>query len=296
MPRIAANGIEIEYAIRGAEDAQPLLMINGLGTQLISWPDALLDGLAEAGFRVVVYDNRDSGLSTDFDSFGPADIPAAFKAARAKEPVNAPYNLEDLADDAAGLLDALGIPAAHIVGSSNGGAIAQIFAYRHKAKTLSLASIMATSGRRGLPRPSEAATAWLNKPRKQNASREEFIAEALDTASINGSPGFPRDEAAIRARAGAMYDRAYRPFGHGRQLLASIASADGRVTHLGEIAAPTIVIHGSDDPLVPVGCGEDVKNSVPGADMVVIPGMAHDYPAGAIADIVAAVRSNANRA
>lgn len=296
MPRIAANGIEIEYAIRGAEDAQPLLMINGLGTQLISWPDALLDSLAEAGFKVIVYDNRDSGLSTDFDSFGPADIPAAFKAARAKEPVNAPYNLEDLADDAAGLLDALGIPAAHIVGSSNGGAIAQIFAYRHKAKTLSLASIMATSGRRGLPRPSETATAWLNKSRKQNASRAEFVAEALETSAILGSPGFPRDEAAIRARAGAMYDRAYRPFGHGRQLLASIASADGRVAHLGEISAPTIVIHGADDPLVPVGCGEDVKTSVAGADMVVIPGMAHDYPAGAVADIVAAVRSNANRA
>lgn len=296
MPKTAANGIEIEYAIRGADDGAPLLMINGLGTQLISWPDALLDALAEAGFRVIVYDNRDSGLSTNFDDFGPADIPAAFKAARAKEPVNAPYNLEDLSDDAAGLLDALDIPAAHIVGSSNGGAIAQIFAYRHKAKTLSLASIMATSGRRGLPRPTEAATAWLNKPRKAKANREEFIAEALETAAINGSPGFPRDEAAIRARAGAMYDRAYLPGGHGRQLLASIASADGRVPHLPEIAAPTVVIHGAEDPLVPVGCGEDVKNAVPGATMTVIPGMAHDYPAGAVADIVAAVRANADRA
>lgn len=296
MSKTAANGIEIEYEIRGSEDAEPLLMINGLGTQLISWPDALLDGLADAGLRVIVYDNRDSGLSTDFDSFGPADIPAAFKAARAKEPVDAPYNLEDMADDGAGLLDALGVASAHVVGSSNGGAIAQIFAYRHKAKTRSLASIMATSGRRGLPRPTEAATAWLNKPRKQNASREEFIAEALDTASINGSPGFPRDEAAIEARAGALYDRAYRPFGHGRQLLASIASADGRVPHLPEIAAPTAVIHGADDPLVPVGCGEDVKASVSNATMTVIPGMAHDYPAGAIPDIVAAIRQNADRA
>lgn len=296
MPKAKANGIEIEYAIRGADDAQPLLMVNGLGTQLISWPDALLDGLAGAGFRVIVYDNRDSGLSTDFDDFGPADIPAAFKAARAKEPVNAPYNLEDMADDAAGLLDALGIGAAHVVGSSNGGAIAQIFAYRHKVKTLSLASIMATSGRRGLPRPSEAATVWLNKARKQNATREEFIAEALETASINGSPGFPKDDAAIRARAGALYDRAYRPFGHGRQLLASIASADGRVPHLPEISTPTVVIHGADDPLVPVGCAEDVRDTVPGATMTVIPGMAHDYPAGAVAEIVAAIRTNAGRA
>ncbi len=296
MPRTKANGIDIAYEIRGAEAGQPLLMINGLGTQLITWPDAFLDGLATAGFRVIVYDNRDSGLSTNFDAFGPADIPAAFKAARAKEPVNAPYKLEDMADDAAGLLDALGSPAAHIVGSSNGGAIAQIFAYRHKAQTLSLASIMATSARRGLPRSSEAATAWLNTPRKKSASREEFIAEALDSATVIGSPGFPRDEAAIRARAGAMYDRAYQPGGHGRQLLASIASADGRVAHLGEISAPTVVIHGAEDPLVPVGCGEDVKNSIPGATMTVIPGMAHDYPAGAVPDIVAAIRANANRA
>ena len=296
MPSIAANRIEIEYDIRGADDAAPLLMINGLGTQLISWPDELLDGLADCGFRVIIYDNRDSGLSTNFDAFGPADIPAAFKAARAKEPVNAAYNLEDMADDGAGLLKALGIPAAHIVGSSNGGAIAQIFAYRHKAMTLSLASIMATSGRRGLPRPTEAATAWLNKPRKAQANRDEFIAEALATASINGSPGFPSDEAAISARAGALYDRAYRPMGHGRQLLASIASADGRVSHLASIMAPTAVIHGTDDPLVPVGCGEDVRDTVPGATMTVIPGMAHDYPMGAVPDIVAAVRTNADRA
>ena len=296
MTKVAANGIEIEYDMRGPEDGAPLLLVNGLGTQLISWTDALLDGLVAAGFRVIVYDNRDSGLSTNFDDFGPADIPAAFKAARAKEPVNAPYNLEDLSDDAAGLLDALGIPAAHIVGSSNGGAIAQIFAYRHKAKTLSLASIMATSGRRGLPRPTEAATAWLNKPRKATANRDEFIAEALDTAAINGSPGFPRDEAAISARAGALYDRAYRPGGHGRQLLASIASGDGRAPHLGEITAPTVVIHGADDPLVPVGCGEDVKNSIPGATMTVIDGMAHDYPEGAIPKIIAAIQRNTARA
>jgi pimeloyl-ACP methyl ester carboxylesterase len=296
MPKTAANGITIEYEIRGSESGSPLLLINGLGTQLISWTEALLGGLVESGFRVIIYDNRDSGLSTDFDEFGPADIPAAFKAARSKQPVNAPYNLDDMADDAAELLNALNIPAAHIVGSSNGGAIAQIFAYRHKSKTLSLASIMATSGRRGLPRPTEAATAWLNKPRKRKANREDFIAEALDSAETIGSPGFRRNEAAIRIRAGTLYDRAYKPGGHGRQLLASIASADSRVSHLEEIKAPTVVIHGADDPLVPVGCGEDVKNSIAGATMTVIPGMAHDYPDEAVPTIVAAIRKNADRA
>ncbi len=296
MPRIAANGIQIEYEVHGPDAGPPLLLINGLGTQLISWVSELLDGLTQEGFRVIIFDNRDSGLSTDFDHFGPADIPAAFKAARAKEPVKTPYNLDDMADDAAALLEALEIPSAHIAGSSNGGAIAQIFAYRHKDKTLSLASIMATSGRRGLPRPTEKATAWLNKPRKTKSSRAEFIAEALETARTIGSPGFPLDETAVNARAGALFDRAYKPGGHGRQLLASIASSDTRVAHLNEIKAPTTIIHGADDPLVPVGCGEDVKNSIEGATMTVISGMGHDYPSGAVPTIVDAIKKNADRA
>ncbi len=296
MPQADANGIKIEYEAYGPEDGEVVLMIGGLGTQLISWPKSMIDGLAGRGFRVVAFDNRDSGLSTKFDDWGPADIKGAFAAARAKEKVKAPYTLEDMADDAAGLLDALGVQAAHIVGSSNGGAIAQIFAIRHPEKTLSLTSMIATSGRRGLPRPSEAANAWLNKPRKPTLTREEFIAEALETASVNGSPGFPRDEAAIRDRAGRMYDRSYYPMGHGRHLLASIASADSRVAGLPGIKAPTQVIHGREDPLVPLPCGEDVAKSIPGARLLVIDGMAHDYPEPAIPRIVEAIAENAKRA
>jgi len=296
MARIRANGIEIEYASVGEESHPALLLINGLGTQLISWPESLVRGLAAEGFRVIVFDNRDAGLSSKFSDAGPADIPAAFAAARAKQPVPAPYTLEDMADDGAGLLDALGIPAAHIVGSSNGGAIAQIFAIRHPGKTLSLASIMATSGRRGLPRPTEAAQAWLNTPRKANLSREEFMDEAVQSARVIGSPGFPRDEAAIRARAAQLYDRCYYPLGHGRHLLASIASGDSRVAGLGGIKAPTIVIHGEKDPLVPVAQGEDVRNSIPGATMTVIEGMAHDYPEPAVPRIISAIVGNARRA
>ena len=296
MARAKANGIEIEYEVTGPEDGPAVLLINGLGTQLISWPEALVRGLAAHGFRVIAFDNRDAGLSTRFDAAGPADLAAAFAAARAKQPVPAPYRLEDMADDAAGLLDALGIAAAHVVGSSNGGAIAQIFAIRHPDKTLSLTSIMATSGRRGLPRPSEAANAWLGKPRNPNATRGEFMEEAVETARVIGSPGFPRDEAAIRAQAGRLYDRAYYPLGHGRQLLASIASGDGRCARLGEIKAPTLVIHGSEDPLVPLGCGEDVARSIPDARMMVIGGMAHDYPEMAIPQIVSGIAENAARA
>jgi proline iminopeptidase len=296
MARARANGIEIEYEVTGPEDGAAVLLINGLGTQLISWPESLIEGLAAHGFRVIAFDNRDAGLSTRFDAAGPADLAAAFAAARAKQKVAAPYTLEDMADDAAGLLDALGIAAAHIVGSSNGGAIAQIFAIRHPEKTLSLVSIMATSGRRGLPRPSEAANAWLNKPRNPDASRDAYVEEAVESARIIGSPGFTRDESAIRDRAGRLYDRAYYPLGHGRQLLASIASGDSRCAHLGEIKAPTLVIHGSDDPLVPLGCGEDVARSIPGARMMVIGGMGHDYPEAAIPQIVSAIAEHAARA
>lgn len=295
MARTKANGIEIEYEITGPAKGEAVLLINGLGTQLISWPESLIDGLASHGFRVIAFDNRDAGLSTKFDAAGPADLKVAFAAARAKQTVAAPYTLEDMADDAAGLLDALGIAAAHIVGSSNGGAIAQIFAIRHPDRTRSLVSIMATSGRRGLPRPGEAANAWLNKTRNPHATRDEYIEEAIEAAEVIGSPGFPRDEAAIRERAGRLYDRSYYPLGHGRQLLASIASGDGRCAHLGEIAAPTLVIHGSDDPLVPLGCGEDVARSIPGARMMVIGGMGHDYPDAAVPQIVAAIAENAAR-
>lgn len=296
MPKVAVDGIEIEYAVSGPETGAPLVLVGGLGTQLISWPDSLVNGLVARGFRVIAFDNRDAGLSTAFDEAGPADLKAAFAAARAKQPVPAPYTLEDMADDVARLLDGLGIQAAHVVGSSNGGAIAQLVAIRHPARVLSLVSIMATSGRRGLPRPSEAAAAWLSKARKPELSREEFMADAVETASVIGSPGFPRDEAALREKAGRLYDRSYRPLGHGRHLLASIASGDGRVQYLGDIATPTLVIHGADDPLVPVGCAEDVANTVRDARMLVIPGMGHDYPEPVVPQIVDAIAENAARA
>lgn len=296
MPRTRANGIEIEYEVHGPDDGEAVLMVGGLGTQLISWPRSLIAGLTAEGFRVVIYDNRDSGLSTRIEDWGPADIPAAFKAARAREPVPAPYTLEDLADDAAGLMDALGIARAHVVGSSNGGAIAQIFAIRHPDKTASLISIMATSGRRGLPRPSPEAQEWLNKPRNPAGTREGYVEEAVEQARIMGSTGWPRDEEAIRERAGRLYDRAWYPEGHGRQLLASIASGDGRVEKLATITAPTLVIHGSADTLVPPAQGEDVAKSIPGARMEVIEGMGHDYPEPAIPGIVRLIAGHARAA
>jgi proline iminopeptidase len=297
MPRApSTQGVEIEYVTYGPDDGPPLLLVGGLGVQIPSWSEKLVQELAGRGFRVIAYDNRDCGLSTSFDDWGPADIGKAFKQARAKEPVDAPYKLEDMADDGAAVLDHLGVPSAHIVGSSNGGAIAQIFAYRHREKTATLVSIMATSGRRGLPRPSEKANEWLGKPKNPAGTREGAMEDALASAEVLGSPGFPRNEEALKAKAAMLYDRAFNPAGASRHLLASIASADGRVEHLASITAPTLVIHGKEDPLVPVAAGQDLADTVAGADMLVIAGMAHDYPDAVCGRIASAIAANAARA
>jgi pimeloyl-ACP methyl ester carboxylesterase len=296
MPKAATNGVELEYECTGPEDGPPLLLVGGLGVQVISWTRTFLGALAERGFRVIAYDNRDTGLSTRHDDWGPADIKAAFAQARSKQKVEAPYTLEDLANDAAGLLDALSVGTAHIVGSSNGGAIAQTLAIHHPEKIATMVSIMATSGRRGLPRPQGEVAEWLARPRNPSGTREGAMDEAVSTSHLIGSPGFPRDEGEIRDRAARLYDRAFYPAGNSRQLLASIASGDGRVARLGEITAPTLVIHGREDPLVDLACAEDVQKTIPGAEIMVIDGMGHDYPDGAVPTIADAIVENAARA
>ena len=210
--------------------------------------------------------------------------------------MKAPYKLEDMADDGAAVLDHLGIASAHIVGSSNGGAIAQIFAYRHREKTATLTSIMATTGRRGLPRPTEKANEWLGRPRNPAGTREGAADDALLAAEVLGSPGFPRNEAAIRAKAEMLYDRAFYPAGASRHLLASIASADGRVQHLASITAPTLVVHGREDPLVPVAAGQDLGRYGGGRRHPCHRCMGHDYPDAACGRIASAIASNAARA
>lgn len=289
MPKAAANGVELEYQTWGDKGGTPLLMINGLGSQLISWPEALIDGLVARGFYVIAFDNRDTGLSTKFGDWGPADTKTAFAQARAKEPVSAPYKLEDMADDAAELLTALDIDKAVIVGNSNGGAIAQTMAIHRPEKVKTLVSIMATSARRGLPRPQGKVNDWLMSPKNPGGTRDGAMDEAVATSKIIGSPGFPRDEAAIRDRAAKLYDRSFYPEGNGRHLLASIASGDSRAGLLNTIKAPTLVIQGRDDPLVHLECAEDVHNCIAGSEMIVIDGMAHDFPAEAVPDIVAGI-------
>ncbi|WP_339630858.1 alpha/beta hydrolase [uncultured Sneathiella sp.] len=296
MPKISVNGVELEYETRGESSGEPIVLIGGVGVQLAAWNETFLKALADNGFYVILYDNRDVGKSTKFDDWGQADIPAAFAQARARETVSAPYTLEDMADDAAELIVALGIEKAHFLGSSNGGAIAQTLAYRRPERVKSLISVMATSARRGLPRPEAKAAEWLTKPRNPAGTLEGAMDEAVETAGIIGSPGFPRDEASIREEAAMLYKRSFYPDGNSRHLLASLASGDSRVAHLSEITAPTMVIHGREDPLVPLGCAEDVQKSIPGAEIVVIDGMGHDIPDGAVPTIVDAITRNAKKA
>lgn len=295
MAKAAVNGIEIEYEIWGEDNEQPLLLVGGLGVQLSKWSPAFREALTARNFKVIAYDNRDVGLSSKHDAWGPADTKAAFAQARAKQAVQAPYTLEDMARDGAGLLTALGIGRAHILGGSNGGAVAQIMAIEHPQKVASMVSIMATSGRRGLPRPEGEVAEWLTRPRNPAGTREGAMDEAVETARIIGSPRYPRPEAELRQEAAAQYDRCFYPAGNSRHLLASIASGDGRVARLGEIAAPTLVIHGRDDPLIPLPGGEDIKNSIPGAELLVLDGMGHDFPDELIPEIADAVAKNAQR-
>jgi pimeloyl-ACP methyl ester carboxylesterase len=241
MPLANANGIQIEYDTFGDRSSPALLLVMGLGGQLIVWDPGFCQLLADRGFFVIRYDNRDVGLSTKIEGPLP-DLLAVMGGDRS----NVPYYLEDMADDAAGLLDTLGIPKAHVVGVSMGGMIAQAVTIRHAAKVASLCSIMSTTGDPAVGQPTqEVLEGLLSEP---PATREEAIDSAVPMAKIIGSPGFPFDEARIRSLATAAYDRANYPQGGLRQLVAILASPD-RTEGLGAVAVPTVVIHGDADPL-----------------------------------------------
>jgi pimeloyl-ACP methyl ester carboxylesterase len=270
MPRANCNGIEIEYDTFGDEAAAPLLLVMGLGAQLVAWDDEFCVLLAAQGFRVIRFDNRDVGLSTKLDGPLP-DIMACLGG----DASSANYTLDDMADDAIGLLDALGIRATHVVGASMGGMIAQTLAIRHPDRVLSLCSIMSTTGDRGVGQPTPEAMQILLRPVAQ--TREEALEMGVEATRAIGSPGFPFDEARARDRAGRAYDRCYHPMGVARQLAAIMASGD-RTEALGGVTVPTVVIHGDGDPLVTPSGGEATAKAVPGAELVVIEGMGHDLP------------------
>lgn len=289
MARAHANGIELEYDTFGSAGDPPLLLVMGLGAQLTAWPEDFCRQLADRGHLVIRYDNRDVGLSTKITDGPEPDVLAAM----AGDVSSAGYTLEDMADDAAALLDALGIDRAHVVGASMGGMIAQTIAIRHPERVRSLCSIMSTTGAPEGLVPTPEALAVLLQPPATN--REEAIERSVESSKVIGSTGFPLDEAQLRTRAAAAYDRCYEPMGVVRQLLAIQASGD-RTAALQQLDVPTVVIHGSVDPLVPPLGGELTAKAIPGAQHVVIDGMGHDLPEGAWPVIVDAIVANAGSA
>lgn len=275
MSNIEANGIRIEYETFGDKSCPPVLLIMGLGGQMIDWDNELCEDLAVKGLHVIRFDNRDSGLSTRFDDAGVPDIMEAFTATLQGIPIDVPYSLDDMADDAAALLKALGIEKAHICGMSMGGMIAQTIAIRHPQRVLSLTSIYSSTGNPELPQPKpEIMQLLITRPPQERQAAIEFSVNLF--RSIAGT-GFPFDEAWIRDLAERRYDRSFCPEGVGRQLIA-ILTHGNRKPALGSVAVPTLVIHGDEDPLVPFEAGKDTANAIPGSKFMIIKGMGHDLP------------------
>lgn len=265
-----ANGIEIEYEIFGDPDGIPLLLVAGLGVQMLSWDAEFCDLLADRGFCVIRFDNRDCGLSTSIDSAGPPDVSAALSGNA--QPA---YRLEDMAADAAGLLDAIHISAAHVVGASMGGFIAQLMALNHTDHVLSLTSIISgPGGHDQVPPTSEGQAILFASP--QN-TREAKIAQGTWIGKVLKGTLDPWDEEFERARVGRSIDRAYNADGSARQLVA-ILTAQSRLERLGALQVPTLVIHGVDDILIPIENGRLVASAVPGARLIEIDGMGHGLP------------------
>lgn len=276
--RVEANGIAIEVEDTGPrDDGRPaVLLVMGLGMQLTAWPDRFVQTLAEAGFRVIRFDNRDIGLSQHFDHLGVPNLLWESVKQRAGLPVRSPYALQDMARDSLGVLDALGIARAHVVGVSMGGMIAQRVALAAPHRVLSLASVMSSSGARYLPGPKpHVLRALLSRP--QGRGEDALVDHGVKIWKLIGSPAFPPDEPALREGVRAAVRRSFHPAGTMRQM-AAVAADSRRADELPRIKAPALVVHGRDDPLVPLACGHDTARRIDGAQFVAVPGMGHDLP------------------
>jgi pimeloyl-ACP methyl ester carboxylesterase len=275
-PQIArANGIDICYEIFGDADAEPMLMIMGLGAQMIHWDDDFCRGLAARGFRVIRFDNRDIGKSSKLTGGKRLTAIEMLKLRLLKIPVTAPYKIRDMAEDVIGLMDVLGIKSAHLVGASMGGMIAQEIAISFPQRVRSLTSIMSTTGNPKDPPPTREAMAIVMAP--PTTTREEYLVRFEQTWKVLRVGSFPQDEALDRARAERTFERGLNPAGVGRQLRAILASGS-RKQRLRAVKAPTLVIHGTVDPLVRPEAGKDTAASIPGAKLLMIEGMGHAIP------------------
>jgi pimeloyl-ACP methyl ester carboxylesterase len=290
MPRAHANGVELEYETIGDPRGRPLLLVQGLGAQLTSVEDGLCQELAGRGFLVIRYDNRDAGLSTWFDDAPPVDLAAVWGGDHA----SLAYTLEDMADDAVGVLDAAGVEAAHLAGISLGGMIAQLVATRYSSRVRSLASIMSTTGNRAVGQPTGDAARVLVAPMPRD--RAGFVERAVTNArTISAGTAYPFDGEAVRRGAARAYDRAHHPKGVGRQFAAILAAGD-RTEALGEIRVPTVIVHGELDQVIGVSGGEATAAAIPGARLLRIPGLGHELPPGFWPALADALVETADRA
>jgi pimeloyl-ACP methyl ester carboxylesterase len=294
MPQTEANGITLEYEVHGEATAPPMLLVMGLGAQLTLWPDELVEGLAARGFRVIRYDNRDIGLSSKMEGATAPGMMRHMLLRRLGLRPRVPYRLADMAADGVGLLGALGIDKAHVVGASMGGMIAQHIAFSYPKRVLSLTSIMSTTGNPRLPGArKDALDVLIRRP----ASTEEavLVEHGIKIARTIGSPAYPSDETRLRARVTRDVRRSFYPAGMPRQL-AAIVDDGCRRDRLSRIAAPTLVIHGEADPLVPVEGGRDTAAHIPGARLKTFPGMGHDLPLALVDEIADAIADHARTA
>ena len=275
--QLCANGISIEVEDHGSPAGEPLLLVMGLGMQLVAWHEDFVAGLVARGFRVIRFDNRDIGLSQRFDHFGVPNLMLDSLRFAVGLNVKSSYSVADMADDAVGVLDALGIGSAHVCGASMGGMIAQHMALRHPQRLKSLTLMMTTSGSRHLPGPTlKVRSALISRPAEPHT-----IASVIDHSvrlyRLIGSPGYPASDDYLNDRLGMAVRRSYRPQGTARQMVA-IAADGNRSPWLSRIKLPVQIIHGRDDPLVPVAAGHDLAAKISGAEIDVIDGMGHDLP------------------
>lgn len=291
MPQITANGISLEYETHGDPANPPLLLIMGLAAQLTLWPIELVEALVARGYYVIRYDNRDIGLSQKFGEHGVPNFKRVALMRLFGLRARIPYRLTDMAADAVGLLDALGIAKAHVVGASMGGMIAQLVAVDFPDRVLSLTSIMSTSGSRKVPPARPAAMKALLDRAPAGATLDDVIPIGLRVSKAIGSPGYPADETRLRERIARDFTRSFYPEGAARQISAIVDDGDRR-SRLRRIGAPTLVIHGVDDALVPVEGGRDTAANIRGAKLLEIAGMGHDLPVelvDQVADAIAGV-------
>jgi pimeloyl-ACP methyl ester carboxylesterase len=293
MAQVDSNGIQIEYETFGRPESPALLLIIGLAGQLIDWDGELCKQIAQQGHYVIRFDNRDAGLSTKIDDAGIPDIMKTIEALMTGEPVNPPYTIEEMADDAVGLLDALAIEKAHICGMSMGGMIAQTIALNYPERVLSLISIYSSTGDPEEPQPKpEVMEVLLTPPPAERKAYIEFGIKFFNTIS---GPGFPYDQEWLRNHVAKEYDRSFCPQGAARQLVAILAQKNRKLA-LASISTPTLVIHGTDDPLVKVECGKNTAAAILGAKLMIIDGMGHDLPhGGAWPQIVDAIADHTHK-